>query len=140
MKRAFCAIAMFLALATIARADIFKAEFASEDAEVISNIVVNGAPVIVREALGSFDLWYVQVTDRGPEVVYAGLITSYDVTVAPRGRRMYHTTLYSWDDLPQGTTSREIVDPVYFSGSYFDADGRVFELSFWHQNMHRPGY
>jgi hypothetical protein len=84
-----------------------------------------------------------QVTDRGPEVVYAGLITSYDVIVAPARRRTYHTTLYSWDDLPQGTTSRDVVDPGSSSTggtSYFDADGRVFELSFWYQNMHRPGY
>ena len=140
MKRAFCAIAMFIALATTVRADIFEAEVASEDEEAIFDIVVNEAQVIVKEALGSFDLWYVQVTDRGPEVVYAGLITSYDVIVAPEGRRTYRTTLYCWSDLPQGTTSREIVYPVYFSGSYFDTDGRVFELSFWHQNMHRPGY
>ena len=140
MKRAFCAIAMFLALATTVRADIFEAEVASEDEEAISDIVMNGARVVVREALGSFDLWYVQVTDRGPEVAYAGLITSYDVMVAPSGGRTYRTTLYCWSDLPQGTTSREVVYPVYFSGSYFDADGRVFELSFWHQNMYRPGY
>jgi hypothetical protein len=85
VKRAFCAIALFLALATTARADIFKAEIFSEDAEVISDIVVNGAPVIVMEALGSFDLWYVEDTDRGPEVFYAGVATSYDVMVAPRG-------------------------------------------------------
>jgi hypothetical protein len=140
VKRAFCAIAMFLALATSVRADIFEAEVASDDVKAISDIVVNGAPVMVMEALGSFDLWIMQDTIRGPEAVYAGRITSYDVIVAPMGHRTYHTTLYCWDDLPQGTTSREVVYPVYFSGSYFDAGGQVFELSFWHQNMHRPGY
>ena len=140
VKKAFCAIAMFLALAATARADLFKAEVASEDATAITDIVENGVRVKIMEALDSFDLWYVQYTDRGPEVVYAGVITSYDVIVSPKGRRAYHTTLYSWDDLPPGTTVRKVVYPVYFSGSYFDADGRVFELSFWHQNMHRPGY
>jgi hypothetical protein len=140
VKKAFCTIAMLLALAATVRADLFEAEVASEDTEAISDIVVNGAPVTVTEVLGSFDLWYIEDTDRGPEVFYAGLITSDDVLVSPRGRRAYHTTLYCWDDLPQGTTSRDVVYPVYFSGSYFDADGRVFELSFWHQNMHRPGY
>jgi hypothetical protein len=93
---------------------------------------VNGAPVMVTEALGSFDLWYVQDTIRGPEVFYAGRITSYEVIVAPKGRKTYHTTLYCWDDLSQGMTSRDIVYPVYFRGNYLDVGGRVYDLSFWH--------
>ena len=140
MKKAFCAIVILVALAATAWADLFEAEVASEDATAITDIVENGVPVKIVDALDSFDLWYVEDTDRGPEVFYAGAITSYDVIVSPKGRRAYHTTLYSWDDLPPGTTAREVVYPVYFSGSYFDADGRVFELSFWHQHMHRPGY
>jgi hypothetical protein len=136
---AFWAIALVLALVTTARADLVEAEVASEDPTAIEDIVEHGAPVRVTAALSRFDLWYVEETIRGPEVFYAGAITSYDVMVARRGFQPYHTILYAWDALPPGTTARDIVYPVFFSGRYFDADGRVFELSFWHQHMHRPG-